>query len=230
MIRTSHSAPDTLTRAADWRASAACRDEDANLFFPDGTTGQWILQIEEAKAVCRRCPVADACLQFALDTGATDGIFGGLTEQERGKARRAARRHNVPVVEAGAEVREPRPERTLQSIFDDNTVRLWGGHLGWSGAAKTGFNSRFYTAKQISFIVDRGRMPEGAILRTCTSSECVLPAHLADVQERGGNGCGTRPGYQRHLRDKTTICAPCRKANSAADRRLQATGSTRVTA
>ena len=46
----------------DWRHRAACRDEDPELFFPIGNTGPALLQIEEAKAVCRRCPVIDtAC-------------------------------------------------------------------------------------------------------------------------------------------------------------------------
>ena len=47
----------------DWRHRAACRDEDPELFFPIGNTGPALLQIEEAKAVCRRCAVMDACLR-----------------------------------------------------------------------------------------------------------------------------------------------------------------------
>ena len=45
----------------DWRHNAVCREEDPELFFPIGTTGPALLQIEEAKAVCRRCPVMDQC-------------------------------------------------------------------------------------------------------------------------------------------------------------------------
>src|SRR4051812_16351319 len=41
----------------DWRDRAACLDEDPELFFPIGNTGPAILQIEEAKVVCRRCEV-----------------------------------------------------------------------------------------------------------------------------------------------------------------------------
>ena len=43
----------------DWRHRAACRDEDPELFFPIGNTGPALLQIEEAKAVCRRCEVIE---------------------------------------------------------------------------------------------------------------------------------------------------------------------------
>ena len=39
----------------DWRHRAACLDEDPELFFPIGNTGPALLQIEEAKQVCRRC-------------------------------------------------------------------------------------------------------------------------------------------------------------------------------
>ena len=53
----------------DWRHHAACRDEDPELFFPIGTSGPALLQVEQAKAVCRRCSVTDACLQWALESG-----------------------------------------------------------------------------------------------------------------------------------------------------------------
>ena len=50
----------------DWRHEAACRDEDPELFFPIGNTGPALAQIEEAKKVCHRCPVKEACLAWAL--------------------------------------------------------------------------------------------------------------------------------------------------------------------
>ena len=48
----------------DWRHRAICRDEDPELFFPIGNTGPALLQIEQAKAVCRRCPVTQECLAW----------------------------------------------------------------------------------------------------------------------------------------------------------------------
>ncbi|MER7488022.1 WhiB family transcriptional regulator [Streptomyces sp. NPDC126497] len=78
----------------NWRSRAACRTEDPDLFFPIGTTGPALMQTEQAKAVCRRCPVREQCLRWALDTGQTIGVWGGTSETERRalKRRIAARR------------------------------------------------------------------------------------------------------------------------------------------
>jgi WhiB family redox-sensing transcriptional regulator len=70
-------------RARNWSDRAACLHEDPELFFPIGDTGPALLQIQEAKAVCNRCPVIDACLSFALEFGHDTGVWGGLTEDER---------------------------------------------------------------------------------------------------------------------------------------------------
>ena len=53
----------------DWRHRSACLDEDPELFFPIGNTGPAILQIEEAKLVCRRCDVREQCLEWAITSG-----------------------------------------------------------------------------------------------------------------------------------------------------------------
>jgi WhiB family redox-sensing transcriptional regulator len=67
----------------DWRHRAACKSEDPELFFPVGDTGPALLQIAEAKAVCRRCPVQAQCLNWALTSGQDAGVWGGLSETER---------------------------------------------------------------------------------------------------------------------------------------------------
>lgn len=72
----------------DWRDLAACRDTDPDLFFPVGTTGPAIEQIENAKAVCGQCEVRESCLEFALTTNQDSGIWGGTSEEERRKIRR----------------------------------------------------------------------------------------------------------------------------------------------
>lgn len=73
-----------------WRDHAACRHEDPDLFFPIGTTGPSQVQAQQAKAVCEGCPVREQCLDWALDTGQSIGIWGGTTEAERRRLRRRA--------------------------------------------------------------------------------------------------------------------------------------------
>lgn len=75
-----------------WRNKAACLDEDPELFFPQGTTGPALDQIERAKAVCQRCPVIDECLDWALETNQDAGVWGGKSEDQRRTMRRARRR------------------------------------------------------------------------------------------------------------------------------------------
>lgn len=80
---------------SDWRHRAACRVEDPELFFPTGTTGSALLQIDEAKAVCRRCPEMEACLAWALDSNLEDGVAGGMSEDERRSLKRRAARNRA---------------------------------------------------------------------------------------------------------------------------------------
>lgn len=74
--------------SAEWRRGAACRDTDPDLFFPVGTTGPAIEQIESAKAVCRSCPAQTQCLEYAIDTNQDSGIWGGTSEDERRQIRK----------------------------------------------------------------------------------------------------------------------------------------------
>ncbi|MCX4729420.1 MULTISPECIES: WhiB family transcriptional regulator [unclassified Streptomyces] len=84
------------TAVAPARPRPACENEDPELFFPIGDTGPALLQVEEAKAVCRRCPLMESCLQGALERGETAGVWGGLSEPERRRMkRRAARRRSA---------------------------------------------------------------------------------------------------------------------------------------
>jgi len=82
-----------------WRSQALCRDTDPDLFFPVGTTGAALVQIEQARAVCRECPVQSDCLDFALATNQDSGIWGGTSEDERRMIRREqANRQKVVAV------------------------------------------------------------------------------------------------------------------------------------
>lgn len=71
-----------------WRQVASCRDTSPELFFPIGTTGQAIDQIEAAKYVCMGCPARVECLEFALSTNQDSGVWGATSEEDRRHLRR----------------------------------------------------------------------------------------------------------------------------------------------
>lgn len=87
--------PDVVADTS-WRNVASCRDTDPDLFFPVGTTGMAVVQIEEAKQVCMGCAAQLPCLEFALRSNQDSGVWGGTSEEERRHLRRTylGRRRN----------------------------------------------------------------------------------------------------------------------------------------
>lgn len=76
-----------------WQEYANCLGVDPDLFFPERGAST-----REAKEVCRGCVVRDQCLEFALNNSEKFGIWGGMSERERRRIRRAraiARRQAV---------------------------------------------------------------------------------------------------------------------------------------
>jgi WhiB family redox-sensing transcriptional regulator len=71
-----------------WRELSACRDSNPNLFFPIGSTGPAVDQIEKAKIICGACSVQEACLQYALETNQEAGVWGGFAEDDRRRLRK----------------------------------------------------------------------------------------------------------------------------------------------
>ncbi len=76
-----------------WHDDAACRDEDPELFFPIGSTGAALLQLQQAKAVCAGCVVQSRCLEWAISAGVEHGVWGGWSEDERRALRRRTARN-----------------------------------------------------------------------------------------------------------------------------------------
>lgn len=89
---------------ASWRDDAACRNANPALFFPTASAGDVIEDTESALALCRRCPVRERCLEFAMVTNQRDGIWGATSEEDRRRMRSAwvaARRLRATSVAAG---------------------------------------------------------------------------------------------------------------------------------
>jgi WhiB family transcriptional regulator, redox-sensing transcriptional regulator len=67
----------------EWWRAAACRDAEPELFFPISATAASSAQVKRAKLICASCPVRSECLSYALDHRQEQGIWGGLTDEER---------------------------------------------------------------------------------------------------------------------------------------------------
>lgn len=69
-----------------WVREARCRTEDPRLFFGPNRfepKRERLAREEAAKYVCQQCPSIVACRNYALVTGETYGVWGGLGEVER---------------------------------------------------------------------------------------------------------------------------------------------------
>lgn len=75
-----------------WWDLAACQTADPELFFPVSASGSARADIARAKAVCGACRIRQKCLDYALDTRQSDGVWGGRTEEERRQIIGAQRR------------------------------------------------------------------------------------------------------------------------------------------
>jgi WhiB family redox-sensing transcriptional regulator len=69
----------------DWQLHAACRGMDVAVFYhPTGERDRARRKrIDDAKAICRACPVLGECRAQALALREPFGIWGGLSELER---------------------------------------------------------------------------------------------------------------------------------------------------
>ncbi len=76
--------PSEDNEVKGWQENANCLGVDPDLFFPERGAST-----REAKEVCRGCVVREDCLEYALIHGEKFGIWGGLSERERRRIRRA---------------------------------------------------------------------------------------------------------------------------------------------
>ena len=75
--------PEASTESS-WQDFANCLGVDPDLFFPERGAST-----KEAKEVCRGCVVREDCLEYALSNSEKFGIWGGMSERERRRIRRA---------------------------------------------------------------------------------------------------------------------------------------------
>ena len=80
-----------------WQDRANCMGVEPDLFFPERGAST-----REAKEVCRGCVVREDCLEYALANGEKFGIWGGMSERERRRLRRARAMQRRPKGTASA--------------------------------------------------------------------------------------------------------------------------------
>ena len=61
-----------------WMDQAECKGHPTEWWFV-GRGGD----MRPAKKICAECPVQTECIEYALETGCTFGMFGGLTHRGR---------------------------------------------------------------------------------------------------------------------------------------------------
>lgn len=69
----------------EWMDDASCAEVGTELFFPE--VGE---PADDAKRICKGCPVRLDCLTYAMDNNEQHGLWGGLTTNQR---RRLAKRN-----------------------------------------------------------------------------------------------------------------------------------------
>lgn len=79
MTRTAAPAIPDLSLPGPWIRRAACRDIDAEIFWPTNENDPDPL----AAAVCADCPVQEQCLRYAINNGQWVGFWGGYTPSQR---------------------------------------------------------------------------------------------------------------------------------------------------
>lgn len=94
----------TPAKPDDWRKRAGCRNEDPEMFFPVGDSGQSQRQAAEAEEFCNLfCPVVAQCLRWALNNRIEHGVWGGMSAKKRDK-----------ILESGDFVPDPEFRKTRQ--------------------------------------------------------------------------------------------------------------------
>ena len=73
-----------------WQEEGSCRGVDPEVFFPISDDEAW-----RAKEICGMCAVRSDCLAFSLQNRERYGVWGGVTERERGDMFRRGVAHRV---------------------------------------------------------------------------------------------------------------------------------------
>lgn len=144
--------PRAPTTRSSWLHRAACSGRSA--LFDDAA------RVEDARAVCQRCPVLRDCRAWAL-ANAVDGVAGGMTAAER-----TARRRSHGIAEPQVTVEEFMP------LFVVGTDRRWGrGRCEAILDAVAELTAQGETAREIALRLDVTRRTVCRLRARCRQRE-----------------------------------------------------------
>lgn len=115
----------------------ACAGKDTRLWFPEGGSNG-----SQAVAVCRECPLIDDCAAWALRQPRLCGVWGGLTEAARDRARRGVTSPRGTFRPTGAGRRAGTPGAAMQTIRAKVAAMRADGHSVAEIADRIGFSHR----------------------------------------------------------------------------------------
>ncbi|MFC8348998.1 WhiB family transcriptional regulator [Streptomyces sp. NPDC057280] len=215
-----------------WETSAACRGQDADLWFTQRYTST-------ALAICAACPVLDPCRTAVLHRERSlprcdrQGIIAGLT---------GAQRHALAQTADGPPRRntEPPPAPPDDDVPPTPTPDR---STGPSRRPPTGSRRPHPAARPLRAAAPPPRTAAAPPPRTATGPPSVrVDDPVPPETPPSGDGpygrdardprprlapCGTRAAYQRHLRRGEFVDEACRDANARGAGRYRRTGSTR---
>lgn len=101
----------------EWMLRAQCVDMDLNIFFP-GPGRLGAADTKKAVAVCERCPVRQACLDYALEHPDMAGVWGGTSHRERVRILKGAtpRRYAPPQPTKETRMTDPDQSDTIRNL------------------------------------------------------------------------------------------------------------------
>jgi WhiB family redox-sensing transcriptional regulator len=161
-------------RATTWRDQAGCIGKDAELFHAGERNRN---AIEQARAICDRCPVRTACLLAAYQEEDEWGLRAGLTPRQRNAHLRKAEGN---IARAVADALED-TALILRNIYQHHAKPADGGHVLWTDQRHfINVRNRPYTVHRLAWIALYGVEPVGHVQRACKVEGCVARACLTD--------------------------------------------------
>jgi WhiB family redox-sensing transcriptional regulator len=82
--------------AAEWKDLADCKKYDHMIWFPEPGEHD---KLKKARSICSKCPVKKQCLEYAVETNQTIGIWGALSSRQlrAERKRRRLQKNNIIV-------------------------------------------------------------------------------------------------------------------------------------